>query len=156
MTSSSDEPTIIDKRTSSGGKLEYGKLQPEPDNTARGNTRLSNVRWPLGQEPYPDVEGTDKDDGWVNVKMEVVEHPDPDPNQLHLLHGGAELKINCFHCGEPLHIAATMDAKELLEEGGYRFPDGYVFPKDRTIVACVCENAHVVQFREPFVRPLIK
>jgi hypothetical protein len=71
---------MIDKRSSSGNKLKYGELDPDPDNTARGNTRLSQVRWPLGEEPYPDVEGTDPDDPTVNVKLEVVEHPDTGPS----------------------------------------------------------------------------
>jgi hypothetical protein len=147
---------MIDKRSSSGNKLKYGELDPDPDNTSRGNTRLSQVRWPLGEEPYPDVEGTDPDDPTVNVKLEVVEHPDTGPNQRDMLGGGPELEMPCFVCHTPLHAAATMGAKEILEKGGYHFPDDFHFPDDANVTACVCANGHIVQLRTDHIIRLIK
>lgn len=127
----------------------------EPVDYEKNPNRLSNVRWPVGEEPYPDVEGTSPDDQWVNVKLEVTEHPDPDPNQRHLLRGGPELRMPCAHCGQPLHIGAERTAKEVLIDGGFKFNED-VKNQEAPVTACVCINGHITQLRGDFARRLIK
>lgn len=139
---------IVDKRTST--KIKYGELEPSTDK--RTQNRLSNTRWPLGEEPG--AEGTHPDDPWVNVKLEVVEHEDTGPNQRHLLHGGVELRMKCSLCHEPLHVAASQSAKEILERGGFKFKEDMSLP-DEQVVACTCLNGHVTQLRESFIRRLV-
>ena len=129
------------------------------------------MRWPAGQEPYHNTPGSDghigvhevgslsevADGEWVNVKLDVTEHLPAAPNQRDLLGGGPDLILKCFYCQEPLHIAAEKSAREVLEEGGYVFdkktPDGL---EDAAVVACVCRNGHVTQFRSDFVGSLVK
>lgn len=129
----------------------------EPNDYDQNPNRLSNVRWPLGEEPYPDVEGTHKDSPWVNVKLDVTENPPEDPNQRHLLRGGPELRMPCALCGEPLHIGAERTAREVLIDGGFVFKPGQkVANLDAGVAACVCKNGHVTQLRAAFARRLIK
>ena len=139
---------MTDKRSSQ-------KILNQPTDYSKNANRLSNVRWPLGQEPYHDVEGTGDDDNVVNVKLEVVENPDPDPNQRHLLGGGPELKIPCFTCGAKMHIGAAKTSREVLEEGGYKLK-GEVDNADMRLLACVCTNGHLLQLREDAAQGLIK
>lgn len=148
-------PRVVDRRSSS--RIKYGELDPDSIDTARGSVRLSQVRWPVGEEPYPDVPGTDTREPWVNVKLEVTEHAPPPPNQRDLLHGGAELRMKCVLCNEPYHVASEKTARDALTEAGYVFIDGHEHcGLDEKVVAVVCSNGHVVQFREEFVRRLMK
>lgn len=130
--------------------------------------RLSNVRWPLGEEPYNDTPGTDgsigaahkdaseiEDGEWVNVQLDVTEHPDPDPNQKYLLVRGPEIKMKCHLCQTPLYIGATKSAKEVLEEGGYGVREDTKH-QDERVAACVCENGHTTQLRYDFALRLRK
>ena len=139
-----------------GGLADFADVE-----TYRKNrNRLSNIRWPIGQEPYSDVPGTTKDDPWVNVKLEVTEHPAPDPNQRGLLTGGPEIRMPCAHCQEPLHIASTKSALDILHESGYAFNevDARVLMQasEGKVAACVCRNGHITQLRLEFARRLIK
>src|SRR5690349_3322622 len=102
--------TIVDKR-SGRGKTDFA----DEKTYAKNRNRLSNLRYPLGEEVAPDIPGTDGSIGarhvdasevdenqWINVKYEVVEHPDPDPNQKHLLRRGPEVpKMKCHVCKKP-------------------------------------------------------
>ncbi len=146
--------TINDKRSSAGRKERRKDILNVPTDYSKNPNRLSNVRFPLGEEPWHDVVGTTKDDPYVNVKLEVVEGKDPGPNQRNLLGGGARLLVDCFHCHEPLHIAAAKRVKDALEEGGYRLNDS-VKNQDAMIVAAVCVNGHITQFRGDMLAPLI-
>lgn len=143
---SEEERPDNDKRTSS--KIKYGELDPSPE----GN-RLSNVRWPLGQEP--DAEGNNTEDGYVNVKMEVVEDTNPHIDQSNLLGGGPELPLPCMHCGQKVHVAAVAEVEVVLRAGGFTFPEGYEFPEEK-VVACICPAKHVTQLRESFVKMLLR
>lgn len=143
--------SITDKRSSSGRKA----ILNEPSSYKVTQNRLSNVRWAVGEEPYHDVEGTHKDDPTVNVKLEVVEHPDPDPNQRNLLGSGPELRIKCFTCGAPMHVAAAKTAREVLEEGKYVLKDD-VDNADQVVLACVCNNGHLMQLRKDYAMGLLK
>ena len=135
-------------------KTKYGKL--DPDRPRKSQNRLSMVRWPVGEEPYPDVPGTDKADPWVNVKLDVVEHPDLGPNQRGLLRGGPELRMRCERCDFPLHIAAEKDGIALLEEAGFKFRPDADRSKSQKVVAAVCPNGHVVQLWGDIALRLIK
>ena len=163
VTETESAPAIVDKRRNfrlledvdaeayRPGAVDFADTETYQKNP----NRLSTTRFPLGEEPWPDVEGTDKDSPWTNVKLDVTEHPDPDPDEKHLLHGGAELVLNCFHCNQPLHIGAVAKAKDVLEKGGYRLNDA-VKNQDAEVVACVCPNGHVTQFRGDMIHGLIK
>lgn len=131
--------------------------------------RLSNVRFPLGEEPWPDmvatdghigaqhVDGAGPDDQWFNLKVE--QHlPKEDPKQKHLLHGGPELRIKCDKCDKVLHIAGEKPVREVLEEANY-----YLDPKrdwkkinTQTLVVACCESGHVTQLRGDVVARLVK
>lgn len=151
---------IVDRRKNARlaeeveSKIKYGKFDPDPEDTARGNTRVSQVRWPLGEEPYPDVPGTELDDGWVNYQLEVVEGAEH-VDQRAILKGGPELRMPCMHCGQKLYAAADRAARDILEEGGFTFPEDFKFPSDVTIVACVCPSGHITQLRSDLVKGLI-
>jgi hypothetical protein len=124
----------------------------------RNPNRLSNVRWKLGEEPYADAVGTSKDDPWINIELEVVENPEK-IDQRDLLSGGPEIKMNCATCmdkgnREPLHIAGSMSAKEILERAGFTFKADFVFP-EIGVCACVCRHGHVTQLREDLARRLL-
>lgn len=109
----------------------------------------------MGAEPYPDMPGTDKEDGWVNVIYEQHE-PDPDPNQRKLLKGGPETKLKCFTCGESMHVSAVKLAKEILEDAGFEFKRTDIKNLDAKVFALACINGHIIQMRGDFVKPLIK
>ena len=143
-------PSVVDKR-SGRGKTDFAD-----ENTYKKTpNRLSNVRWPLGQEPYPDVPGTG-DDEWINVKLDVTEH-EKRTNQKHLLSGGAELRLNCHVCNQPMHIAGAKKAKEVLEEGGYSFKETRDYNGlDERVVVAACPQGHVTQLREDMARRLAK
>lgn len=121
----------------------------EPTDYSKQPNRLSNVRWPLGEEPHHDVEGTDPDDPFVNIKLEVVEGADPDPDQKSLLNlNGPLIRMKCAHCGQQLRIGASKKNKEVLEEGGFSFkPYQIVAHMNDELAACVCPNGHVTQLR---------
>lgn len=149
-TTSSSRPVIVDRR-SSNKRLD---ILNQPTDYSKNPNRLSNLRWGVGQEP--DGEGTSKDDGWVNIKLDVTEHLPPEPEQKSLLGGGPELLLKCFHCGKPLHIGAAQTAREILETGGFTFdPSRDIKNLDQKVVACVCDDGHVVQLREDMVRGLM-
>lgn len=140
-----------------------GVMTTEPTTSAskpdplyrRTPNRLRNTRWPIGEEPYHDAEGTHPDDPTVNIKLEVTEHPDTGPNQRHLLGGGAELRINCFLCKQPMHVAASKKAKEVLEEGGFSFTRDLP-GLEQELVIVVCPQGHTMQFHEEHVKRMIK
>lgn len=148
----------------------HDPILDKPTDYSKNANRLSNIRWPIGEEPYADTEGTDGSIGarhidsakeaegqWTNVKLDVTEHPDPDPDQRSLLHGGAEVILPCFHCGTTQHVGASKTAQEVLEEGGYKFKeDADVAHASDRVVALVCLNGHVTQMREDMLAPLIK
>lgn len=158
-------PVIVDKR-SGRGKTDF----TDEATYAKNRNRLANVRWPLGEEPYPDVEGTDGHIGarkvdaseadeskWINVKYEVVEHPDPDPNQKDMLRRGPKVpKLKCHVCTKPMFIAAAATAKKILEAGGYKFNPFKVYSNlDKKVVIVACEQGHVQQWREDFIERLM-
>lgn len=158
-------PVIVDKR-SGRGKTDFTDQKTYDKN----RNRLSNVRWKLGEEPYVDTEATDgyigarevdpsevDESKWVNVKYEVVEHPDPDPNQKNLLRRGPKVpKLTCHVCGKPMYIAAAATAKKILEAGGYKFnPLKYTSNLDKKVVIAACEYGHVQQWREDFIERLM-
>lgn len=148
-----EEPKITDKRAAS--KIRYGELEPSTDKAT--TSRLSNVRWPLGEEPYADVQATDKDSPWVNLKIE--QHvADNDPNQRHLLHGGAELRFKCHKCNEPLHIAAEKPILEVIEEAGMKIAANVDMDKLKAqkLIAACCINGHVTQFRGDMIERMVK
>lgn len=129
----------------------------EPSDYKATRHRLSTVRYPVGEDPGD--EGTsERDKTWVNVKLDITETPDPDPNQRELLHGGPELHMDCQLCGEVLHAGAEKTNREILEEGGFRFKkeqiDNLRQLKEK-VVACVCLNGHVTQLRKDFVERLV-
>ncbi len=120
--------------------------------------RLSNVRWKLGEEPYPDAVATDKDSPWINIQLDVTENPEK-IDQRGLLSGGPEIRMNCAACQdkgerEPLFAAGDMSARSILEKAGFHFKKGFEFP-EFGVVACVCRHGHVTQMREDFVRRLL-
>lgn len=121
----------------------------EPTDYSKQPNRLANVRFPLGEEPWHDVEGTDKDSPYVNYKLEVVEGDDPEPDQKALLNlNGPLLRMKCAHCSKPLRIGASKKNKDVLEEGGFVFkPYQIVAHASDELAACVCENGHVTQLR---------
>jgi len=147
-------PSPVDKRSSSGT---YKKTP----------NRLSNVRWKLGEEPYADVDGTDgsigaqhkemsdiKDGETVNVKIEYV-NPPLEPKQKHLLGSGPEIRMKCQVCHKPLHIAAAVTARKLLQDAGYVFKADRKYKGiEQRVVACACEAGHVVQLQEKFAEML--
>lgn len=94
------------------------------------------------------------DDEWVNVKLEVVENPDPGPNQRDLIRGGPEIRMKCFKCGKVFHLGAEKTAREVLEEGGFKLADD-VKNADAKVIAAVCENGHVLQLREDMALRLV-
>ena len=118
----------------------------------KNRNRLSIARFPVGEEPWPDVPGTDKREPWVNVKLDVTEHK-LEPDQKHLLGGGPLLKMKCHVCHEPLRAAAEKKPREVLEEGGFDL--GVHEVPEEAVVACVCPAGHVTQLRSSFVRRLI-
>lgn len=129
----------------------------EPTDYSRNQNRLSNVRWPLGTEPYADVHGTDEGDGWVNVKVE--QHvADNDPNQRNLLGGGAELRFKCDKCNGPMHIAAEKLITEVIEEAGVKIAPGVDKAKLATekLIAAVCPNGHIWQLRGDMIERMVK
>lgn len=86
--------------------------------------------------------GTHPDDPWVNVKLDVVENPTPDPNQRHMLHGGPKLRLPCQKCGGEQHLAAEKDAVEVLREAGIDYRGT---PRDDMAVqAAVCSRCGAV------------
>lgn len=143
-----------DKRSSAGRKERRKDILNAPTDYSKNSNRLSNVRFPIGEEPWNDVVGTHKDDPYVNVKLEVVENPDPGPNQRNLLGGGARLLVDCFHCHAEMHVAAAKPVKEALEEGGYKLNDA-VKNQNAMVVAAVCLNGHITQFRGDLIDGLI-
>lgn len=138
---SEDTPAIVDNRRNKRLYEELDDWKPDED---RNPNRLSNLRWALGHEP--DGEGSIKEDGWVNVKLEVTEHADPGPNQRKGLKLGVELKLPCGKCGQPMHVAGSKAVKEVLEEGGYRFREDMEFPKEKLLIA-MCQMGHTLQLR---------
>jgi hypothetical protein len=140
---------IVDKR-SGRGKADFAD-----DATYEKNpNRLSNVRWPTGEEPYPDTPGTEKDDGWVNVKIEHVSLP-PEPNQKHLLQLGAQLRMRCHVCAQPMYMAAAMTARKALQDAGYTFKPGKSYSGiEKRIVIAACKAGHTTQLMEDFAERL--
>ena len=123
-----------------------------PTNYDKNPNRLANVRWPVGEDPGQ--EGTSERDGqWINVKLDVTEHPDPDPDQRDLLGGGPALRLNCGVCGSQLHIAAEKDAVEVLQDAGigYRGDEAH-----KTVSACVCARGHLTQLWSDMAERLIE
>lgn len=108
------------------------------------------MRWKLGEEP--DVEGNNTEDGYVNIKMEVLEDDANKTNQRDLLGGGAVLRMRCDKCNEVLHIAAAKDAVAVLKEGGIEYRGS---AREATVVAAVCLNGHVTQLWEDMARRLV-
>lgn len=151
-TSSTPEPpVIVDKRASRRAILD------EPTDYSKNANRLSNVRWPVGEDPSD--EGTsERDKDWVNVKLEVTENPPDEPHQLELLNrNGPELRMKCAHCDKPLVIGGSRTAKEILEGAGFTFkPYEIVKHAHDEVAACICENGHVTQMRMDFAQRLIK
>ena len=128
----------------------------EPTDYSKQPNRLSNVRFPLGEEPWPDIDGTHEDDPYVNIKLDVVEGADPDPDQKALLNlNGPLIRMNCAHCGQQLRIGASKKNKEVLEEGGFVFkPYQIVAHANDELAACVCPSGHVTQLRMEFAMRL--
>ena len=150
----STTPVITDKRSG------RGKADWSDEKTYRKNqNRLSLIRWPIGEEPY-NVEATHPDDPWVNVKLDVIENPDLDPDQRELLMGGPEIRMPCRHCNEPLHIAATKSALDILTGASFTFNDlderVLALAAEGKVAACVCRNGHITQLRLEFAQRLIK
>lgn len=148
---SAESPTsapspIVDKR-SGRGKADFA----DSETYKRNPNRLSNVRWPIGEEPYPDTPGTEKDDGWVNVKIERV-NPPLEPNQKHLLSDGAKVKIKCHVCGQQMHVAAARSARKVLQDGGYVFKEGKSYKGlEKRLVIIACPAGHTQQWHEDFI-----
>ena len=138
-----------DEAVSSSRLWTPGDILNEPTDYSVNPNRLANARFPIGEEPWHDVEGTDKDDNWVNIKLEVVEGEDPEPSQKDQLNlNGPLLRMKCAHCGKPLRIAGAKKAREILEEGGFTFrPYQIVKNASEEVAACACENGHVTQLR---------
>lgn len=144
-------PSLVDKRSG------RGKADFTDDKTYDKNpNRLANVRWPLGEEPYPDTPGTDKDDGWVNVKIEHVNLP-PEPNQKHLLTLGAEVRMKCHICSGPMYVAAAQTARKTLQDAGYTFkPNKSYKGIEKRVVIIACKAGHTQQYMEDFIERLKK
>lgn len=137
---------------------QLGRTDFTDEATYRKNrNRLANYRWPVGEEADPNMPGTsERDDGWVNLKLDITEHPDPDPNQRDLLHGGPELKLPCGICNAKMHVAASKKVKDVLTEGGFNVSRADIKNLDKEVVAVVCENGHLSQFRSDVIEQLIK
>ena len=162
---SRDEPVIVDKR-SGRGKADF----TDEKTYEKNRNRLSPVRWKLGEEPYHDTEANDgyigarevdpsevDESKWVNVKYEIVEHPDPDPNQKDMLRRGPKVpKLKCHVCQKPMYISAEATAKKILEDGGYKFkPFHIVSNLDKKVVITACEYGHVQQWREDMIERMM-
>ena len=144
-------PKIVDKR-SGRGKADFADAETYKKNP----NRLSNVRWPLGQEPNGE-EGSVEGDGWINVKLDVTENPDPGPNQKKDLRRTTELTLPCEKCGENYWIAGEKKAKEILEAGGYNFdPTKHIDGLNDKVFVGMCKNGHTVQLAGWFIKNLIK
>lgn len=139
---------IVDNRRNKRLLDDLGEWTPD---SSKNPNRLPNIRWKIGEEP--DAEGNNKEDGWVNVKLDVVEHGADSPNQNHLLSGGGpKLKLPCHICGQSTYAVASKDARELLEEAGYvNIPE---FDSSEVVIA-VCPAGHKQQLLSSVVPNLL-
>ena len=96
------------------------------------------------------------------VTLDITEHPDPEPNQRDLLHGGPKTPMPCQVfvkatsqiCGRETFAAAEMPVEKVLAPLNYKPPAGTKAPQE-AIVAVTCSAGHVTQMRESALRRLM-
>lgn len=94
-----DSPRIVDKRASAKRKRDslYGNDPQEAiDASEKHAVRVAPLRWAPGHDPN-DPETDNKGTGWETVKLEVLEHPEPDVDGMRGIHG-VPSRVRCFEC----------------------------------------------------------